>query len=486
MQPSYPQMVRANAEAGNVAMRTAAGPVTYAELLRRAASCSAWLDEIGAERGRPLPALLNTSADALALVLAGAFSGRPVAPLGVRLTDEELLACTRAIEGTLLLAELPFEPLGAAVAKRGDLRFACLPDRAHDPGGELDTEPDARSLVAYLYTSGTTGLPKPVPIRSDRMALRARANAELVGFTEKSIYATASPIHHVAGLGMILVALGAGAAVLPFPPFSIEAWRGLADTGVSHALLVPTMVERLLRAGCLRIDSLEVLQYGAAPMDAGVLREAMRVLQGVRFVQIFGQTEGSPISCLTHEDHGRAIEEPHLLATVGRAAPGVELRIEGADGEGVGEVCARAPHLFAPDEDGWLRTGDLGRIDAEGYLTLVGRRGDKIVRGGENVHPLEVERVLETHPGVREAAVVGIPDPEVGERICAYLVLDETVNPPTAAELRRFCRRTLSGFKVPEQWVAVEALPRNASGKVLRQGLAAMNPGRRFREGDDE
>jgi acyl-CoA synthetase (AMP-forming)/AMP-acid ligase II len=479
-------MVLANAEAGCVAMVTPEGAIPYADLLERAAALSTWLDEIGAERGRPVPALLGTTPAALALVLAGAFTGRPVAPLGVRLTEGEILACVRAIEARAIVAEPSFEPLAAAVAKRGGFRFASVPDAPRNRGPRLDSDPDGASLVAYLHTSGTTGLPKPVRIRSDRMAHRARANAALVGFTRRSIYATASPIHHVAGLGMILVALGAGAAVLPFPSFSISAWRDLSGTGVTHALLVPTMIERLLRERCLAIDSLEMLQYGGAPIDVGLLREAMTALPGVRFVQIFGQTEGSPITCLTHDDHTRGISgAPHLLATVGRAAPGVELRIEGADEEGVGEVCARARHLFEPDEDGWLRTGDLGRLDDEGFLALLGRRGDKIVRGGENVHPLEVERVLEHHPSVREVAVVGVPDRELGERIRAYLVLEPSVRVPRADELRRFCRETLSGFKVPEQWAVVDALPRNPSGKVLRRELLARGEPKSILEGGD-
>jgi acyl-CoA synthetase (AMP-forming)/AMP-acid ligase II len=477
-------MVLANAEAGCVAMLTPNGVISYAELLQRAAALIPWLDEIGAERGRPVPALLGTTPDALALVLAGAFTDRPVAPLGVRLTESEILGCVRAIEASAIVAEPTFEPLGAAVAKQGGLRFASLPNAPRDRGPRLDRAPDRASLVAYLHTSGTTGLPKPVRIRSDRMAHRARANAALVGFTRRSIYATASPIHHVAGLGMILVALGAGAAVLPFPAFSVSAWRDLAGTGVTHALLVPTMIERLLREKCLAIESLEMLQYGGAPMDVGLLREAMRMLPGVRFVQIFGQTEGSPITCLTPDDHARgAAGRSHLLKTVGRAAPGVELRIEEPDKEGVGEVCARAPHLFEPDEDGWLRTGDLGRLDDEGFLTLLGRRGDKIVRGGENVHPLEVERVLENHPSVREVVVVGVPDRELGERIRAYLVLEPSVGAPRADELRRFCRETLSGFKVPEQWAVVDALPRNPSGKVLRRALLALGEPKSILEG---
>ena len=123
------------------------------------------------------------------------------------------------------------------------------------------------------------------------------------------------------------------------------------------------------------------------------------------------------------------------------------------------------------DADGWLRTGDLGRLDDEGYLTLVGRRGDKIIRGGENVYPMEVEQTLERHPAVREAAVVGVPDRRWGELVHAFIVPEESTAPPDPEELRRFLRASLAGFKVPTGWTFVAELPRNANGKLLRRQL---------------
>jgi len=136
----------------------------------------------------------------------------------------------------------------------------------------------------------------------------------------------------------------------------------------------------------------------------------------------------------------------------------------------VGEVRARAAHLFAPGPDGWLATGDLGRIDAEGYLYLVGRLGDMLIRGGENVYPLEVERVLEQHPGVVEAGVYGVPDRRLGQEIAAAVV-GVGGTPPSADDLTGWCRERLAPFKVPREWVFLDALPRTASGKLLRRAL---------------
>ena len=221
------------------------------------------------------------------------------------------------------------------------------------------------------------------------------------------------------------------------------------------------------------MPALRLLQYGSAPIRPATLSRAVSALPGVSFINMFGQTEGSPIACLVHADHERALAGlPDLLASVGRAVPGIELRLAGTDAEDVGEILARGAHLFRAAEDGWLHTGDLARMDDDGYVYLIGRLGDRIKRGGENVHPVEVEGVLREHPAVLEVAVVGVPDEEFGQLVRAYLVLDPDVPAPSHQELRAFAREEMAGFKVPTSWVFVPELPRNASGKVLRRVLA--------------
>jgi len=302
--------------------------------------------------------------------------------------------------------------------------------------------------------------------------VRCEVNRRLCGFEPGCRYATASPFHHIAGLGNHAVALAAGAAVVPMPRFTVDAWRGLAAMGVTHGLTVPTMLAMLLDAGALPLPTLRTLQYGAASIHPDLLARTMAALPDVGLVNLFGQTEGSPITCLGPADHRAAAGRPHLLRSVGRAAPGVELRIVDPDEHGIGEVWARAPHFNrADDAEGWLHTGDLGRVDVDGYLFLAGRAGDKIVRGGENVHPLEVERVLSEHPGVADAAVIGVPDPHWGEVVKAFVVPVDPGRPPGVEDMRTFARAQLAGFKVPTVWEVVPDLPRNAAGKVLRRDL---------------
>jgi acyl-CoA synthetase (AMP-forming)/AMP-acid ligase II len=255
--------------------------------------------------------------------------------------------------------------------------------------------------------------------------------------------------------------------------FTTAAWRALSSTGVTHALCVPTVLEMLLDAGALEFPSLRVLVYGGAPIHPETLRRMLVAVPHVRLLNMYGQTEGSPITCLDADDHRRIAEEGDdaRLASVGRPLPGVELRVADPGDDGVGEVWARAEHLFLVDDDGWLRTGDLGRIGSGGELFLTGRLGDRIIRGGENVYPLEVERVIREHPGVRDVAVAGVPDVKWGEIVAAYVVPADGRVPPDPDELRAFARAQLGGFKVPERWTFVDALPVNAAGKVVRRLL---------------
>ncbi len=447
-----------------------------ADLLRYAAGAADWLDSLAVGVGTPLPALVSTTLEALALTIAGAATRRPLAPISTRLTIRELASCLAGLAGDLLLAEPAVEDLGREVAAATGRRLVVHPPAAASDRPLSDRpaaeRPGPEQTALILHTSGTSGVPKPVFVAQGKLAVRVRVNAAIVHLAPGSVYASGSPYHHIAGLGMIAVALGAGATVVCSPPFSPRTWRELADHGTTHALLVPTMIDRLLAENALALPTLRVLQYGASPIHPDTLREAMAVLPDVDFVQIFGQTEGSPITCLSFEDHRlAATTRPELLRTVGRAAQGVELRVVDPAPDGSGEIRARGEHLFRPAADGWLHTGDLGRIDPSGYVTLLGRRGDRIVRGGENVDPLEVEQVLSLHPAIREVAVVGRADRRWGQVVKAFIVLVDPHDPPDVEELRLFARESLSGFKVPAEWEMIDTLPRGAAGKVLRRVL---------------
>ena len=447
------------------------GTVTGHELLQLAAGASAWFDELGFAAGDAIPALMDETRTAIAMVVGGAMSRRPVAPLGTKLALDDLVHAVTGLGARVLFVSPERRELGEQVATVAGTRLVVVDhplDRVEPLAG--DCEPD--DTVVIVHTSGTTGRPKPIRLTQRPLAARVDVYQEVMGIGPGDLYCSASPFYHTAGVAMDVTVLGMGVSIVPQDWFSVDNWRRAGKLGVTCALLVPTMIEMLLAEGALADVSPRVLQYGAMPIHPDTLRATLDALPGTRLLQIFGQTEASPIAFLSHEDHVRAAtERPDLLLSVGRAIRGAELRIERPDGEGIGEIAMRAPHVFQQDDDGWRRTGDLGAISDEGYITLHGRLDDRIIRGGENIYPIEIEHLLASHPGVREVAVVGVPDRKWGEIVKAVVVPDDPDDPPDADSLRALVGEHLARFKVPAIVEYATELPRNPSGKILRRRL---------------
>ncbi|MCW2660153.1 MAG: acyl-CoA synthase [Mycobacterium sp.] len=453
------------------------GSVSGRELIGKAVAAADLLADLDAYAGQPIPALLTTNADALALLLGGAAANRPLAPLGPRQTSAELTETVRRSGSSVLLAEAAFAETARHVADAVGIRAITTPFL---PVSRRPLHPEPGSTAIYLHTAGTTGVPKRVPLSERVLDARAALLRRLIGIGPDDRYATGSPLHHIGGLGNVLVALTAGAAVICTTKFSFDWWRNLRQLDATHCLLVPTMIEMLLSEGLLAAVPLKTLIYGASPITVDTLRRVLEFLPDVAMVSLYGQTEGSPITSLGPDDHRlAAVKDPDVLSTVGRPVSGLRLQIDEPDRAGIGEVFAAAAHLSAQAADGWLHTGDLGVVDADGYLRLRGRRHDMVVRGGENIYPLEVENVLSAHPAVGAVGVVGVPDPRLGETLAAFIVPTNLAHPPQPEELGSFARLNLAGFKIPQYWYAVTELPLNSAGKVIRATLRASHLERR-------
>jgi acyl-CoA synthetase (AMP-forming)/AMP-acid ligase II len=473
--PTWAQMYARYAQTDRTAVVSADRSWTFRELTASAAAWAGWLDSLGLSGARPVPVFLGSSPVAYALLLAGALTGRPLAPLGDRLTVSELTACLAPLGADALVADAEHAGLGTEVAERVGLPCHVLPDAPPAEGGELDFSAPGSTIALILHTSGTTGLPKPVRFRMDRLGLRSRLYAELLGLRPDDVYSSSQQFHHLGGVALLMVAMAAGAAVVPpVTRFSEQSWTALGKLGTTHATLAPAMIERLLAEGNLRLPRLRMITYGSSPIRPATAARLLREVPSVQLLQGYSQTEGGPITALTPDDHREgAAHHPELLASVGRAVRDTEVVIYQPDSQGVGEVWARGGHLAAPQADGWLHTGDLGRLGRGGYLFLTGRKGDMIIRGGENVYPDEVEGRLAIHPAVKEAAVVGVAHEVMGEEVVAFVVPSDTSAPPSTDDLRRFVRQELAGFKVPTRWHFIDDLPRGALGKVLRRSLRA-------------
>jgi acyl-CoA synthetase (AMP-forming)/AMP-acid ligase II len=295
-----------------------------------------------------------------------------------------------------------------------------------------------------------------------------------------------------------MTTLFAGRKLVLMRQFEAATWlRLVAEERVTHAFLVPTMVKQLLDApelGTRDLSSLRSLAYGGAAMPVSVVRRALEAFPpSVGFVNAFGQTETtSTLTILGPEDHrltGSAIEvemKLRRLSSIGRPLPDVELTVVDEEGRtlppgAVGEILVRTPRVMTGyagdaasgiDAAGWLHTRDMGWIDEEGYAFLAGRKDDMIIRGGENIAPAEVEATLQLHPAVDEAAVVGLPDVEWGQRVAAAVALRPGAR-VTDDELIEFCRVRLASFKKPELVRFFATLPKNALGKILRRDIRA-------------
>ena len=301
-------------------------------------------------------------------------------------------------------------------------------------------------------------------------------------FSQHDRYLLATPLYFGGGRAFALTHLMIGATLVLFPPpyGPEELVAAINDHDAHSTFLVPTLIRRLLELPdekLLALKNLRLLISSGAPLHSDErLAIEQRICPG--FIEYFASTEGGGITVMAPSER---VDRPH---SVGRAAFRVDVEIVDAEHQSlspgeIGAVRYRGPGVaegfFRDDEtsreafiDGWFYPGDLGTVDAEGYLTLMGRSKNLIIRGGVNIYPLEIERALEAHPAVREAAVFSLPHPEMGEEVCATVVLREPIDDET---IRAYCRTCLAPYKVPSQIDSCDALPRNSGGKVLVNAL---------------
>ena len=367
------------------------------------------------------------------------------------------------------------------------------------PSDECIGEIGDEDITILMYTAGTTGRPKGVPLTHNGFVSYVLDNVEPASPELEERNLLAVPLYHVAGIQTMLAAFYGGRTLVMMRQFEVKEWMETVEREqATRAMLVPTMLKRIIDEPDFTnydLGSLRVITYGAAPMPFEVIKKAIEVMPWVRFINAFGQTEtASTIAALGPEDHiiegteeEREKRLKRLASSIGRPLPDVEVKTLDEDGNivppgEVGEIVVRGPRVMTGywgDEqktsqvitpDGWLRTGDMGWIDEEGYIYLAGRADDMIIRGGENISPEEVEDVLHAHPKVEEAAVIGVPDPEWGQQPRAIVVLKkgEQASPE---EIVEYCHSRLAGFKRPRSVVFVDSLPRNQMGKVLKKEL---------------
>ncbi|HEY2181389.1 MAG TPA: AMP-binding protein [Solirubrobacteraceae bacterium] len=430
---------------GRVAVETPSASCTYAQLLTRAGAGADALVARGMRRGQRVAIALPAGVDFAVALHACMLGGLVAVPVDLRLSPVEQEAVAA---GAVTVID---EPL---IAGDPPTRQAWR-DARH--------ELDAPAVV--IHTSGTSSAPKPVTLTYGNLLWSALGSAVALGVDPDERWLCALPLSHVGGLSILVRSAIYATTAIVHERFDAEPVLGsLREREVTLVSLVATTLTRLLDAGLRGPPALRCALTGGGPVPAALVRRAHEA--GVPVSMTYGLTEScsqattTPLAALEQGELGTG---PPLFCTRLRCADDGEILLAGP---------TVAPGSLAPD--GWLHTGDLGELDERGRLTVTGRKSDTIVSGGENVAPSEVEAVLESHPDVLEAAVVGCPDERWGEAVTAIVVV-RAGRTPDAAALRAHCAAALAPYKVPKRVVLSEhSLPRTRSGKLLRRELRAI------------
>ena len=481
--------------------------VTWGELYERAVRVAGALSTSGVVPGERVAFLDRNGIEFFEVLFGCALLGAVSVAVNWRLAGAEIAAIVEDAGATVLVYGPDYDATVAEItgnvtsvrhyvplAEFAAWRDAGAADAPVDPG----FEPGPDDVVTQLYTSGTTGLPKGAMISGRNLATILGGASEVFRIDTTTVSMVAMPLFHIGGTGWALSGMSRGGhSVIVRDIDPVDILRIIEEHGITDTFIVPAVLMFLLATPHIAtadVSSLRTIYYGASPISEDVLVRSMQAL-GCDFVQVYGLTETTgAITSLLSEDHDPDGPRANLLRSAGRPFSHVELRIvDSATGEtlpagAVGEVMARSDQTMLgywnkPAEtaavispDGWFRTGDAGWLSEDGYLFLHDRIKDMIVSGGENVYPAEVENALLAHPGVADAAVIGVPDDRWGETVKAVVVRAadaEGDDGTLAADIIAGTRLRLAHFKCPTSIDFVDALPRNPSGKVLKRELRA-------------
>jgi long-chain acyl-CoA synthetase len=478
---------------------------TWFEFADRVARAAGVLVGLGVKPGDRFGIISRNSFRHSELNYAGYWMGAVPVPVNNRLAPPEIRFILDDAECGILAVEDIFADLMQTdeLAPWSGRMFWIAPGTTNVDGPNYEAllvDADAAPLrdcgedddAILLYTGGTTGRGKGVRLTHRNIVSNALQLSKAMNVTGDDIYLHTSPMFHSTDLkSTVCTMMGAGHSYLAeFSPRNVL--QAIERHGITIGSLVPTMIIRTLQYEDFDnydMSSLRLLSYGTSPIAVEWIRRIMERFEGVDLHQCYGLTETSPIlSILDDNDHRQAVETGDYtrLGSAGQPLPGVDLRIVDDNGDEVptgdaGEILIRAPSVAKgyhkrPEEnaatfrDGWLHTGDVGKVDEKGYLFMLDRKKEMVITGGENVYTSEVEAVLYQHPHVHEAAVVGVPDRQYGEALFAVIV-PSPGKLLTEDEVISHCRGRIGGYKIPRQMAFVDELPKSTMGKVLKNDL---------------
>ena len=475
---------------------------TWAQWNDRVRRLAGALAGLGVGRGDIVAFLDKNHPAGVELTMAAASLGAATAIINFRLAGDELDYVLNDCGAKVLVVGAELRPTIGGIADRltanprlievtpeggdGD-EYEVLLAAATPTGRAADVDPDDVALV--MYSSGTTGRPKGVALTQNNMIAHTLNAGDGIEFDEGDKNLVAMPLFHVGGTSYMQFSIHDGVSSVMTREVDGMSLAGAILKGANRTFLVPAVLAKVLDSGPDAVKlfgALKTYVYGASPMPLPLLRSAIEAWPTTDFMQVYGLTEVCGlVTHLLPAEH-RDAEHPERLVSAGTLVPNVELRVvdpntlEDVPTNSQGELWFRTPQLMkeylnkpeatneAITEDRWFRTGDIGRIDEDGYVFVEDRMKDMIISGGENIYSIEVERVLAEHPAVTEVAVFGIPDEKWGESVKAVVSLGEAANPQ---ELISWCRDRLAHYKCPRSVDVLDELPRNPTGKVMKKEL---------------
>lgn len=476
--------------------------LTYREVVTETTQLAEGLVQRGLGPGRTIGVMVKNRAEFLCIAAAVDRLGATLLPLSYRYKTDEAAAILAHAGAHALFFDADLAPIVAPLPTRlphlalavavpeapGFVSYAKVVQTGdpYAPGRRVTAEP-----TLLIYTSGTTGQPKGASRRTSLRSIGAiLACVHALGLRSDDRHLAVCPLYHTAGLGFAFFTLLLGGTVVLLEHFDAEdVLRIIAGERITTAMMVPTMYHRLVELPAERfapydVSSLRRFVSGGAPLPVP-LSQAVMGRFGPKLCDLYGATETGWITLALPADLAR---KP---GTIGKALAGIDLRVLDAGGRDVGSGAvghlyvrspllmdgyhANAPATRAAMREGFFAVGDLAWRDAEGYLFLAGRTTDMVISGGVNIYPQDIEATLATHADILEAAVVGVPDPEWGERVRAFIV-QRAGAALQAASVMAFCKTRLADFKCPREIFMVAALPRTPTGKVVKNALRAWNP----------
>lgn len=462
---------------------------TYEELYEKSQKIAHYLIRKGYKKGDIVAQYTRNSNLFMAIYYGVQLAGLTVMPINTKLAPPEVDYIFKHSKASVLIYDEYLQDTIDATTSEFDevLTLEHIQVIINKPFEEsISPVLDLEDTAVVMYTSGTTGKPKGVMLSHRNILETAEIWSESMQMTEADRMFICTPLFHCAGSHVFAVpTILKGGTIIIEEAFSPnQTLKNLVETNATIFFGVPAMYTILLNKPELKtynFSQLRLFCYGAAPMPYELVKRLKDTFPNVKVQNLYGQTENTPATSSLLDDAALL-----KIGSVGKPLARTEIQLRDPNGENVplgevGEICVKGPqvmkgYLHAPEEtarsiqDGWLYTGDLGRFDEEGYLYIVDRKKDMIIRGGENIYPIEVEEVLYQMPQILEAAIIGVPHDVYGEVPKAIVVLKEGQQ-LTEQDVLEYCRTQLAKYKVPYEVDFIDQLPRNASGKVLKHTL---------------